>query len=84
MHSLACVAGALAYVKSVDANGPAARASILVGDILRSIEGERLTRGIPVKALQQAIESGVDKPIKLGFERGDKELEVTLTLETKP
>jgi S1-C subfamily serine protease len=73
-----------AYVKWVDANGPAARAGIAVGDVVRTIDGRRLPGGAPDGAMEGLIESHVSKPIKLGLERGDKDFEVTLTVETRP
>lgn len=72
------------YVKLVDANGPAARAGIAVGDVVRTVEGERMSRGMRSEAVQSFIESRVDQPLKIGLDRGDKDLEVTLSVEARP
>lgn len=74
-------AGAL-RVATVEADGPAAKAGVQVGDVLRSVDG-RVVR--TPEQLRRAVES--KKPgdrVTLTYERGDRELQAQVQLSDAP
>ncbi|HEY4684860.1 MAG TPA: PDZ domain-containing protein [Dehalococcoidia bacterium] len=69
-------------VASVEADGPAARAGIRVGDVIRAVDGEVVRTP---EALRRTVEA--KKPgtrIVLTYERGDRELRAEVTLGEAP
>jgi protocatechuate 3,4-dioxygenase beta subunit len=71
-----------AMVKTVEPGGPAARAGIVVGDVLQKVDDTAIGGwGSSDRALSMIEYHPIDKPVKLSLERGEKELTVTLTLD---
>ena len=63
-------------IGSVADNSPAQKANIQAGDILLSINGEKITEIQPAIAV---IKSNLDQPVELLFERNGKEIAITAT-----
>jgi protocatechuate 3,4-dioxygenase beta subunit len=70
-------------VSEVMANRPAAKAGLMVGDILVAIDGTHLEYEDP-RHVMMIIEARPPGPMKLTIDRGEKQLEVTLVLEAGP
>jgi serine protease Do len=71
-----------AVVASVDQSGPAAKASLQVGDVLEQFNGKRLDDS---RAFMRAIaESPLGQSVRLTIFRGDKEQDVTATVAPWP
>ncbi len=71
-------------VNSVEAGGPAARAGLLVGDVLVKIDNDTVHGPAADRALMKLRYHSQDTPAKLTLERGDKQLTVLLTIEASP
>jgi len=63
-------------VVNVDPNGPAGNAGLLIGDILVSANGNRLSSE---QAAVDMIISNQDKPIEFDILRGDEKIRMTIT-----
>jgi serine protease Do len=71
-----------AIVSSVDPSGPAAMASLQLGDVLKQLNGQPLTDS---RAFMRAIaETPIGQPVHLTIFRGDKQQEVTATVVAWP
>ncbi len=69
-------------VASIEADGPAARAGIQVGDSLRSLDGQLVRTP---EQLRNAIESKAPgAQVNITFDRGDKELQASVKLTEAP
>ncbi|MEO8197450.1 MAG: PDZ domain-containing protein [Thermoanaerobaculia bacterium] len=65
----------------------AARAGIVVGDLLVALDGEALTASRPQDAddLRRAVEGrGIGESLRLGIVRQDREREIAVELESRP
>jgi len=67
-------------VHSVAAGGPAARAGILAGDVIESVDGT----SYPAELDTLIARSAIGTTIKITLSRGDKQLTVSLTTEAQP
>jgi len=65
-------------VFKVEANSPAAAAGVRVGDVIRSVVGERVREGTELQ--QVLVKREVGDMVKLGIIRGDAELEIEVEL----
>jgi serine protease Do len=65
-------------VQKVEPNSPAAAAGVRVGDVIRSVDGERVREGADLQQVLVKRETG-DK-VKLGILRSDEELEIEVEL----
>lgn len=63
-------------IRSVDANGPAARAGLKAGDVVRSINGERMVFSAQLSA---AIRKHPEVAITVGIARDGRDLDVAVT-----
>lgn len=71
-------------VESVEAGGPAARAGIVVGDVLLTVDDIRLPSWGEEHAMELIEYRAIDTPAKLTLERADKPVTVLLTLVPAP
>lgn len=69
-------------VTSVDANGPAARAGIQAGDVIRSVDGELVRTPARLQEIIEALPPGTQ--VSLTYERGAREFQVRVTLGRAP
>jgi regulator of sigma E protease len=63
-------------INSVAENSPASQAGIMAGDILVSIDGQKITEIDPAIA---AIKGSLDKPVEMVFDRNGQQVIVTAT-----
>ena len=63
-------------IGSIAENSPAQKAGIQAGDILISINGEKVAEIQPAITL---IKSNLDKPVELLFDRNGQEIAITAT-----
>ncbi len=63
-------------IRSVEANGPAARAGLLAGDVVRSINGERMVFSAQLSA---AIRKHPERAITVGIARDGRDLDLSVT-----
>jgi S1-C subfamily serine protease len=68
--------GVLVY--KVEPNSPAAAAGVRVGDVIRSVDGDRVREGAELQEVLVKREVG-DK-VKLGIVRGEAEIEIEVEL----
>jgi S1-C subfamily serine protease len=69
-------------IMSVAKDGPAARAGVLVGDILLTLGGEEVSR--PIMLVQRLGTELVGKPIELRLLRSGTLLSLTPTIAVRP
>ncbi len=65
-------------VEKVEPNSPAAAAGVRVGDVIRSVDGEKIREGSDL--LQVLIKHEVGDKVKLGISRGGEPLEISVEL----
>lgn len=70
-----------ALVASVEADGPAAKAGLLVGDLILSLAGEPITGP---DSLRLALVEQAGATVELGLARGGEPLTVTATVGSRP
>ena len=69
-------------VHSLDADGPAERAGLMVGDILISMEGRSLDT--PLRLLEELGGERVGESVGLGVIRGGNSIEITVVVGERP
>lgn len=72
------------FVKSVEAEGPAARAGVAVGDVLVSVDGKAIGRYQAEMAIRLIEMRGAGAEASLVLERNDKQITVVLKLDRAP
>ncbi len=65
-------------VERVEPNSPAAAAGVRVGDVIRSVDGERIREGSDLQ--QVLIKHEVGDTVKLGIDRAGQTLEISVEL----
>jgi serine protease Do len=65
------------FVKAVLAKGPAEKAGLRAGDILREVQGKEVARPADVHRLTARV--GAGQPVRFGIRRGDQTQEITVT-----
>lgn len=65
-------------VFKVEPNSPAAAAGVRVGDVIRSVDGDRVREGAELQ--QVLVKRNVGDKVKLGIIRGETELEIEVEL----
>lgn len=68
--------GVLVY--KVEPNSPAAAAGVRVGDVIRSVDGDRVREGAELQ--QVLVKREVGDKVKLGIVRGDEQVEIDVEL----
>ena len=76
------VTGSGLLVHSLEAGGPAERASLMIGDILISIEGRSLDT--PLRLLEELGGERVGESVRLGVIRGGNSIEITVIVGERP
>ena len=69
-------------VGDVIEGSPAAKAGVKVGDVFRAVNGRRIRSEDQLVEMFQAFESG--RKIKLTMRRGDRDVELNVTLAKEP
>jgi serine protease Do len=65
-------------VQKVEPNSPAAAAGVRVGDVIRSVDGERVREGSDLQ--QVLVKREIGDKVMLGILRSDEELEIEVEL----
>jgi serine protease Do len=66
------------FVNKVEPNSPAAAAGVKAGDVIRSVDGERVREG--AELVQILVKRNVGDRVKLGIVRGETEVEIGVEL----
>jgi S1-C subfamily serine protease len=69
-------------ITRIFADGPARKAGLEVGDVIRSVNGVRVRNSLALVELKDRI--GVGERVDLAVRRGDRDLRLSLTAERGP